>query len=135
LFPLEIYAVIGNVDGIAPGVYRYNPEEHTIIMVIDGDIRGSVSDASLGQRSIRDAPVTIFYSAVFDRMIPRYGERGIMYTHMEVGHSAQNVYLQVEALGLGTVAVGAFMDDMIRAVFNLPADETPLYLMPVGYFY
>jgi SagB-type dehydrogenase family enzyme len=67
-----------------------------------------------------------------ERSTVRYGERGIMYTPIEVGHSAQNVYLQVEALGLGTCAIGAFHEDAVRALLNLPAEETPLYLLPVG---
>jgi len=135
LYPLEIYVIIGNVEGILPGVYHYISEEHKIVMVAEGDIRQEVGEAALGQRMIREAPATLFYSAVFSRMIPRYGDRGIMYTHMEVGHSAQNVYLQAEALGLGTVAVGAFSDERIRQLFMLSDEETPLYLMPFGYFY
>ena len=135
LYPLEIYIVIGNVEGIAPGVYLYIAEEHKIIRVIYGDIREELAQAALGQRSVSDAPAILAYSAVFERMIPRYGERGIMYTHIEVGHSGQNVYLQAEALGLGTVAVGAFIDYLVGELLNLSEYETPLYLMPFGYFY
>jgi len=135
LYPLEIYVIIGNVADIEPGVYRYIADGHMIVRVVDGDVRSEVGAAALGQRMIREAPVTVFYSAVYSRMTGRYGDRGIMYTHMEVGHSAQNVYLQVEALGLGTVAVGAFSDDRVRRVLNLPDDESPLYLMPIGHFY
>ena len=53
---------------------------------------------------------------------------------MEIGHSAQNVYLQAEALGLGTCAIGAFTDDSVSQLLNLPADEVPLYMMPVGHY-
>jgi len=134
LYPLEVYAVIGNVDGVAPGVYRFTPDGHTITRVVDGDVRAALSDAALGQRMVRDAPMSVFYSAVFERSTVRYGERGINYTFIEVGHSAQNVYLQAEALGLGTVAIGAFIDDDVRQLLNLPADEVPVYLMPVGHF-
>ena len=134
LFPLQIYVVIGNVEGIEPGVYRYISEEHKIIQVISGDVRSALAEASLGQRSVQNAPAIVAYSADFEIMLPRYGERGIMYTYIEVGHSAQNVYLQAEALGLGTVAVGAFTDSMVTEVLNLPENETPLYLMPFGYF-
>jgi nitroreductase len=51
---------------------------------------------------------------------------------MEVGHVAQNVYLQAQSLGLGTVIIGAFDDERVREVLDLPADESPLALMPVG---
>jgi SagB-type dehydrogenase family enzyme len=133
LYPLEIYAVIGNVEGIDPGVYRYIADGHKIEQVIAGDVRSELSEAALGQRPVAQAPAVLFFSAVFERTTGRYGERGVMYVHIEAGHSAQNVYLQAEALGLGTCAVGAFTDSRVREVLNLPAEEEPLYLMPVGY--
>ena len=133
LYPLEIYVIVGNVEGIEPGVYRYISEEHKIVRIIDRDVRHELSNAALGQRMVREAPVTLFYSAVFSRMTARYGERGIRYVFMEIGHSAQNVYLQAEALGLGTCAIGAFIDSQVRQVLQLPANEEPLYLMPIGY--
>ena len=83
---------------------------------------------------ITDAPVTLIYSAVYERTTARYGERGYSYVFMEVGHSAQNVYLQAEALGLGTCAIGAFSDEAVELLLDLPENEEPLYLMPVGYY-
>ena len=135
LFPLEIYVVIGNVEGIEPGLYRYISEEHKIVRVIDRDIRSELSDAALGQRMIREAPAVVVFSAVISRMTARYGPRGRRYVYMEIGHSAQNIYLQAEALGLGTCAVGAFSDGRVRQLLQLPANEEPLYIMPIGYFY
>jgi SagB-type dehydrogenase family enzyme len=84
---------------------------------------------------VGEAPAIIFYSAVFERTTDRYGERGVKYVYMEIGHSAQNIYLQAEALGLGTCAIGAFTDNRVREILNLPPNEEPLYLMPVGYYY
>ena len=133
LYPLEIYVIIGNVEGIEPGVYRYISEEHKIIRTVDRDVRAELSAAALNQRMVRDAPVTVFYSAVFSRMTARYGDRGFMYVFMEIGHSAQNVYLQAETLGLGTCAIGAFHDNQVRQILQLPENEEPLYLMPIGY--
>ena len=134
-FPLEVYVVVGNVEGLEPGVYKYVSEEHKLVRVIEGDIRNELSTAAFGQRMVREAPASVFYSAVFNRITGRYGERGILYAYIELGHSAQNVYLQVEALGLGTVAIGAFIDEMVGQILNLPDYEVPLYIMPIGYFY
>jgi len=133
LYPLEIYVIIGNVEGLSPGVYRYISEEHKLVKVVNGDVRNELAQAALGQRMVQEAPASVFYSGVFSRMTERYGERGIRYTYIELGHSAQNVYLQAEALGLGTVAIGAFNDDRVRQILNLPVEEEPLYLMPIGY--
>jgi nitroreductase len=51
---------------------------------------------------------------------------------MEIGHAAQNVYLQAAGLRLGTVMVGAFHDDRVSDVVGLPQDHEPLAIMPVG---
>ena len=52
---------------------------------------------------------------------------------MEAGHVGQNVALQGEALGLGSVMVGAFRDELVSRVLNLPSELKPLYVIPVGY--
>jgi len=52
--------------------------------------------------------------------------------HMEVGHAGQNIHLQAETLGLGTVVIGAFDDSGVQAALGLQDNETPMYLMPVG---
>jgi len=132
-YPLEIYAVVGNVHGLEPGVYRYISDGHKLELVVSGDVRAELMEAAVGQRMVGDAPVTIFYSAVFERTTDIYGERGVKYVYMEIGHSAQNIYLQAEAMGLGTCAIGAFIDADVRRILNLPDDEEPLYMMPVGY--
>jgi len=71
-------------------------------------------------------------TAVYDRTTRKYGKRGRRYVHMEAGAVAQSVYLQATALGLGTVAVGAFHDDRVRQALGLPPERQPLLLMPVG---
>ena len=54
------------------------------------------------------------------------------YVHMELGHAAQNVCLQATALGLNTAVIGAFRDTEVKMIAKLPADEQPLYFVPVG---
>jgi SagB-type dehydrogenase family enzyme len=74
----------------------------------------------------------VVFAAVYERSTQKYGERGIRYVHMEVGHAAQNLFLQAVALRLATVVVGAFDDDAVARVLQLPATARPLLLMPVG---
>ena len=82
---------------------------------------------------IADAPIVIVITAEYERITDRYGERGVRYAHMEVGHVGQNIYLQAEALGLGTVVIGAFRDWAVSKSLRLPEKHRPLYVMPVGY--
>jgi len=134
LYPLEIYAVVGHVEGMESGVYKYIPDGHNVMKTLDKDVRNKLCEAALGQKMVTKAPASVVYSAVFGKMTKRYGERGVKYIYIEVGHAAQNVYLQAEALGLGTCAIGAFTSSKVKQILNLPAKEEPLYLMPIGYY-
>ncbi len=131
-FPLEVLVVVGNVSGVPAGVYRYEPDEHRIVQTLSGDLREQLAAASLGQDWVRQADASIVITAVPGRTTARYGERGVRYVHMEVGHAAQNVYLQAYALDMGTVVVGAFQDADVRTVLQLPEEEEPMAILPVG---
>jgi len=130
LYPLEIYLVAGRVENLKPGIYRYNPERHSLIKIIEGDKRVALFSNSLFQNCIKNAPVSLVICAQYEKTTRKYGERGKRYVHMEVGHVGQNIHLQAESLGLATVVIGAFTDEAVKKVLN--TKEDPLYIMPVG---
>ena len=130
-YPLEIFFVAGNVEGLKQGLYRYKNKEHSLELIREGDFRKPVSDRALRQDMILKAPATIVVSAVFERTRARYGTRAERYVHMEAGHVGENIMLQATALGLGTVPVGAFIDSEVKSVLGIKED--PLYLFPVGW--
>ncbi|KAF5427780.1 Nitroreductase [Candidatus Methanophagaceae archaeon] len=134
LYPLELYLVVGDVDGLDKGVYQYRPVEHELEKAVTGDLRVELSKAAVGQNQehVRDAAVDLVFTAVYERTTGKYGERGFRYVHMEAGHAAQNVYLQAVSLKLGTVVIGAFIDDKVKELVNAEEQEEPLYIMPVG---
>jgi len=132
LFPLELYVVVGSVENLDPGIYRYGPQPHRLARIAAGDVRADLARAALGQDFVARAAAVLVFAAVEERTTRKYGKRGVRYVHIEVGHAAQNVFLQATALGLDAVVVGAFNDRMVQRALNLPEGEAPLYLMPVG---
>lgn len=126
-YPLEVYLVCRE------GVFRFVPAKHALVKTADGDPRPQLARAAGGQAFIADAPVTIAFTAIYDRTTRRYGERGFRYVYMDVGTAAENVHLQGEALGLGSVSVGAFHDHAVAEVIGVPDGESPVYLIPVGH--
>jgi SagB-type dehydrogenase family enzyme len=130
LYPLEVYLLAGEVKGLKPGLYHYHPEDHAVSQIKEADLRKEVTEASLGQDEILRAPATLIITAVYERTMVKYGERGVRYVHMEVGSVAENVYLQAESLGLGTVFIGAFDDEEVKQALGI--GEDPLAIMPVG---
>ncbi len=136
-YPLEIYLVSGErgVTGLAPGIYRYRAGDHSLELTLKGDHRAAVARACLSQSWMATAPVMVIIAAEFRRCTARYGDRGVMYTHIEAGHAGENLFLQVEALGLGAGIVGAFVDKALSQTLNLPREHEPLLVMPVGHKY
>jgi len=132
LYPLEVYVVVGNVEDVAKGVYKYKPQQHELVRVLDGDQRETLSQAALDQPSVKQGAIDIVITAIYERTTGKYGDRGIRYVHMEAGHAAQNIYLQAVAMNLGMVVIGAFYDDQVKEALSLPENEEPLYIMPVG---
>jgi len=133
LYPLEIYLVAGKVEGLSAGIYKYIPDGHSLELMAEGDVRSDLANAALEQDFITDAPASIVFTAIFSRTTQKYGERGReRYVCTDLGHAAQNVYLQAYALEIGTCAVGAFTDKMVSMVMMLENKEEPLYIMPLG---
>jgi len=126
-YPLELFVITGD------GLFRYLPAKHALEKLTDQNLRVTLASAAWGQNFIEEAPLTLVFTAEFARTTRRYGERGIRYVYMEAGHAAQNVHLQAESLGLGSVAVGAFNDDSVSKVLSLPDHLEPIYMVAVGY--
>lgn len=133
LYPLEIYLVCGEVEGLPAGVYHYQPKEHALALVRDGDKRKRLSAAAGLQSAVYKGAAVLTIAADYKRTTAKYHDRGKQYVHMEAGHASQNVYLQATALNIHTVAMGAFSDTLVKMILSLPANEQPLYLMPLGY--
>lgn len=126
-YPLETYLACPY------GLFHYEPAKHAITKAQVEDVRAPLASACFGQTFIADAPLSVIFAAVHERTTSRYGDRGIRYVYMDVGHAAENVHLQAEALGLGSVPVGAFDDDAVAEVLRLPSDQRPIYIVAIGF--
>jgi SagB-type dehydrogenase family enzyme len=131
-YPLELYLVAGLVDGLPSGVYRYSPENHSLVRTREGDVRAALRTAALDQDWVKEAPASVIIAAAYERTTGKYGDRGVTYVHMEAGHAAQNLCLQAGSVDLGAVTVGAFDDEQVSDVVGLLTGESPLYVIPVG---
>lgn len=127
LYPLEVYVATG-VE-----VLHYDPTHHRVRAVITGDVRDALQSAALSQPAVGTAAAVFIIAAVPRRTAAKYGaSRARRYVDLEAGHAAQNLLLQAVALGLGAVPVGAFDDAAVARALQLPAEQEPRYLIPVG---
>ena len=131
VYPLELYAVIGQVSAVTPGVYRYLPASHEMVLVAPGFQREKLGEATRGQDWMATEAAIMCIASVFARTTAKYDARGRGYVYMEAGHFARNLMLQAVALGLGATMVGAFDNEAVARLLQLRADQTPLCLLPV----
>ncbi len=132
LYPIELYAVAHNVDGLEPGIYHYAVPTHELELMQVGDQRAAVTQAGLGQGHLGQANVCFVLSAIFQRLRWKYHERTYRYALLEAGHIGQNLYLAATSMGLGACAVGAFLDDDLNGLLGLDGEEEAALLMITG---
>lgn len=128
--PLVIYGYLDSVEGFEQGLYKYHPTTHNLELILPGDLSDRLTSYALGQSSLSMAQLVLLITADFSKTTARYGERGISYVYMEVGHSAQNVLLKVQELGLKAVVIGAFYEEEVQEYLKIP--QTPLLMIPMG---
>ena len=132
LYPLEVYVAVRSVSTLPPGVYKYRPEGHELQKIKEGDISSELYEAVLSQEWVKNGAIVIVIAAVYERTTQKYGDRGVRYVDIEVGHAGQNICLQATALNLGAVTIGAFYDDQVKNVIGMADPETPVYVIPIG---
>lgn len=115
------------------GVFEYLPRPHRLRRRLIADVRGQLQTAALGQPCVGDAAACFILVMDVAHMAARYGDRAAQYCLLESGHVAQNILLQAVALELAGVPVGAFHDDQVAAILQLPERLQPAYLLPVGH--
>lgn len=132
LYPFTVYLQIINVHNLSPGIYIYHTDGHFLELIKPGHFESDIADAALGQNWIKEANIIFFLTADFNVTTSVYGSRGERYVWIEAGHIAQNIYLQATSLSLGSVAIGAYWDQQINEILNLPVNLTCVYMVVVG---
>ena len=125
-YPLDLYVVSET------GVEEYVPEDHSLVVIKEGDTRSSLAHHSYRQSFIARAPVTFVICADYPRITSRYRDRGIRYAILEAGHIAQNIHLACVSLGYGSVAVGAYDDDDVANALGIEGRGHVIYLVTAG---
>ncbi|MCK4235471.1 MAG: SagB/ThcOx family dehydrogenase [Candidatus Krumholzibacteria bacterium] len=125
-YPLEVFLA-------APAyLARYEPEGHRLIITMRKDVRKALAKAALGQHWFDNAPLIFILAADVSRTSVRYGKRADLYVHIEVGCASENLMLQAAAMGWGSVPIGAFLEEDVSRVLELPKEWTPYLIVPVG---
>jgi SagB-type dehydrogenase family enzyme len=134
-YPMDLYLVAGErgVNGLAPGIYHYQVADQALEPVAKGEFRAAVAKACNSQVWMTEAPVILVISGDYKRSEVKNGDKALLFTHIEAGLIAQNIFLEVESLGLGAGIAGGMNDKALGEALKLPPANIPFLVMPVGY--
>ncbi|WP_369264382.1 SagB/ThcOx family dehydrogenase [Streptomyces sp. R35] len=135
LHALEIYPVVLNVTGVAPGIYHYHSGAHALEALRPGPLdRERITHWCGDQTYLGDTGVLLLYTAVLERTAWKYRTGRVYRTlFMELGHFSQTAYLVGTALGLGMLFTAATRDAEIEDALGLDwTEEILLGLNGVG---
>ncbi len=131
-YPLEILLLHEGNSTLSEGCYYYIPQGHQLqvassscnltdfLPVFDGEDQEAIANVS-----------TVFVIlADYTRTTTRYGNRGIQYVHLEVGHAIQNFLLQTTSLSLSTRVVTNFSHSDFQNIMDTNLE--PLVVLPLG---
>jgi SagB-type dehydrogenase family enzyme len=131
---LETYLCVLNVAGLEPGIYRYLPMEHQLLVVSRAPgLAKKITAAALNQSFIGKAPLIFIWTTIPYRMEWRYGIAAHKVIALDAGHVCQNLYLACAAINAGTCAVAAYHQQLMDDLLGIDGEnEFTLYLAPVG---
>jgi SagB-type dehydrogenase family enzyme len=132
--PIEMYAIVNNVEGLRRGLYHYSVKDDSLELLTAGDLREKCVEYCAGQDWVRQASAVFLMTAVVARTQWKYREpRAYRALLLDTGHLSQTFLLTANALGLGAFCIGIIADLLIEKDLGLDGvSETALFAVGAG---
>lgn len=130
----ETLALVNDVEGLAPGMYRFVASQHALVdLQFKPERIERMIDGFRNVNLLLQSAVVLLWIAVVERMTWKFGARGHRYLLLDAGHICQNLYLACGSIGCGTCAIGSFDDEEVNAALGLDGEQQLLvYAASVG---
>ena len=129
-FPVELYVISYNVDGLKQGAHHYNMKDNSLELLLEKDLKKQRRE--LISPYLENPAATIIFTSVIARSEVKYGLRAYPYSLIEAGHIGQNIQLAASEIGIGSCSVSGFVDDTVKKILDLTDDEIPIYSISIG---
>ena len=104
------------------------------IVVKNESKRRAIADACSQQYWMQDAPIHIVVVGEPEKLERYYGTRGVrLYTIQGAAAEIENMLLTAHSIGLGSCWIGAFDEEEIRSLCNLPEHINVQGIITIGY--
>ena len=110
LFASELYVLVRAIDGLAPGLYHYDPEHERLHVL--GAVPAAAASATLGVPRTDDADAVVLLTAIFRRTGYKYRDRAYRYAIADAGHLLENLRLAAQASGVHRATSLQIVDPM-----------------------
>jgi SagB-type dehydrogenase family enzyme len=128
----ETYLCVERVKDLTPGLYRYLPLEHKLLLIrsepdLYEKINGGTSNQNFG------GAVIFIWTTIPYRTEWRYTFLSHKVIALDAGHVCQNLYLAAGAIGCGVCALDAYDQVKMDAALGVDGiDEFTIYCAPLG---
>jgi len=131
LYPVELYVVAGDIEGLEAGVYHFDPLGFQLIRLRRGDYRAEL--AAVSNESIAGAPATIGFTSLAWKNAWKYEARSYRHWFWDGGVIAANLIAVSTSIGLPAKIVQGFADHTVNELFGLQdGEEATILLSPIG---
>ncbi len=131
-YPLQVYLLAGNVTGLLSGVYHYSPQDHSLTVLMQGDIDDYYNAAAGFEAWIKTAPAIFVITGAIDSYDQIPGEDMSRWVYVEAGAAAENLLLEVVSLELASTYTAGFDANKTEELLGLPEGEVPIGVFPAG---
>lgn len=123
-YPLEIYPIIININGVRSGIYHYYIKNHLLEILPEKPNYKNLAFKYFGNQPwVNRANLLLIISSIFHRTNVKYGERGYRHVLTELGCMLQNIYLTCAVLDIGCCPTGGYVDDGYNELLDLDGIE------------
>jgi len=132
--PGEVYLLALKIRGLSPGLYYYDPKNHSLVVLRDGHMEKKAVEYCAGQAHVKNAAALFLMTAVFPRSMWRYRfARAYRVVLLDAGHLCQTFCLTATWLGLAPFCTAALKDSLIERDLGIDGiSESVLYVAGVG---
>ncbi len=133
LYEIELYVVSGDLVGLDPGVYHFNPADVSLRLLRKGDFRKNLAQATAMEPAVAQAPATIICTGTYWRNAWKYQARTYRHFGWDNGTLLANMLAVSAASGLPAEIVLGFVDGEVNRLLDFDTRrEVSLCLVPIG---
>jgi nitroreductase len=131
--PVEPEKLAALLEAINQAPSAGNLQAYQVYVVRDRPLKRELAEAALNQTFMAEAPVVLIFCAA-PRRAAKYGQRGeTLYAVQDAAIAVAYAQLAATAQGLATCWIGAFAESGVSKTLQLPADQRPVAMLPIGY--